>query len=208
MFALAICGSPRRNGNTATLLKTALEPLKASGWETELFELAGKKIRGCLSCGMCMKTRNMECAMKNDVLHEELFPKMLRADAILIGSPTYFAGITPEMKAVIDRAGFVALANGGAFAGKIGAGVVAARRGGAIHVYDTINHFFLNSQMLVPGSVYWNMGYGTARGEVGADAEGLANMTHLGKVVGWLGRSVLPNLDSFPKAVPELEAVD
>lgn len=208
MFALAICGSPRKNGNTAILLQAALEPLKQSGWETELFELAGKKIRGCLSCGMCMKTRNMECAIKNDVLHQELFPKMLRADAIFIGSPTYFAGITPEIKALIDRAGFVALANGGAFAGKIGAGVVAARRGGAIHVYDTINHFFLNSQMLVPGSVYWNMGFGTARGEVNADAEGLANMKHLGKVVGWLGMSVQANKESFPKAIPELEAVD
>ena len=207
MFALAISGSPRKNGNTAILLNTVLEPLRQTGWETELFELAGKKIRGCLSCGVCMNKRDGHCAVKNDVLHEELFAKMLRADAIVLGSPTYFAGITPEIKAVIDRAGFVALANGGLFAGKIGAGVVAARRGGAIHVYDTLNHFFLVSQMLAPGSTYWNMGYGTARGEVESDAEALANMRHLGHVIGWLGESLRPRMDTFPKVNPKLKDV-
>lgn len=207
MFALAISGSPRKSGNTAILLKTALEPLRQAGWETELFELAGKKVRGCLSCGTCMKKRDGYCAVKNDVLHEELFAQMLRADAVILGSPTYFAGITPEMKALIDRAGFVALANGGLFAGKIGAGVVAARRGGAIHVYDTLNHFFLVSQMLVPGSTYWNMGYGTARGEVESDAEALANMRHLGRVIGWLGESLRPRMSAFPKAEAALEDV-
>lgn len=207
MFALAISGSPRKNGNTAILLNTVLEPLRQTGWETELFELAGKKIRGCLSCGTCMKKCDRHCAVKNDVLHEELFAKMLRADAIVLGSPTYFAGITPEIKAVIDRAGLVAQANGGLFAGKIGAGVVAARRGGAIHVYDTLNHFFLVSQMLVPGSTYWNMGYGTARGEVESDAEALANMRHLGRVIGWLGESLRPHMDTFPNVNPKLKDI-
>ncbi len=208
MFALAICGSPRKHGNTARMLQTALEPLAQSGWETELFELAGKTVRGCLSCGVCMKRCDQSCAVKNDVLHQELFSKMLRADALLLGSPTYFADITPELKAVIDRAGFVAQANGGLFAGKIGAAVVAARRGGAIHVYDSINHFFLISQMIVPGSLYWNMGFGTARGEVEADAEAMSNMRHLGRVIGWLGLCLAPRKASFPKSVPELEAVD
>ena len=207
MFALAISGSPRKKGNTAILLNTVLEPLRQAGWETELFELAGQKVRGGLSCGTCMKKHDGYCSVKNDVLHEKLFAKMLRADAIVLGSPTYFAGITPEMKAVIDRAGFVALANGGLFAGKIGAGVVAARRGGAIHVHDTLNHFFLVSQMLVPGSIYWNMGYGTARGDVESDAEALANMRHLGRVIGWLGESLHPRMSTFPKANAELEDV-
>lgn len=208
MIALAICGSPRKNGNTATLLRAALEPLRQSGWETELFELAGKNITGCRSCGTCIRKRNGECAIKNDLLHEELFPRMLKADAILIGSPTYFAGITPELKAVIDRAGFVALANGGAFAGKIGAAVVAERRGGAIHVYDTINHFFLISEMLVPGSTYWNLGFGTIPGEVAHDREAMENMNHLGRTIAWLGNAVSSCTLPFPGSGKKISRPD
>lgn len=208
MIALAICGSPRKNGNTATMLQAVLAPLKQAGWETELFELAGKNITGCRSCGTCIRKRNMECAIKNDVLHKELFPKMLRADAIILGSPTYFAGMTPELKAVIDRAGFVALANGGAFSGKIGAAVAAERRGGAIHVYDSINHFFLISQMLVPGSTYWNMGFGTIPGEVANDDEAMANMNHLANVIAWLGNAVSTCRQPFPKVSKKLARTD
>ena len=208
MIALAICGSPRKNGNTATLLRAALEPLRQSGWETELFELAGKKITGCRSCGTCIRKRNGECAIKNDLLHEELFPRMLKADAILIGSPTYFAGITPELKAVIDRAGFVALANGGVFAGKIGAAVVAERRGGAIHVYDTINHFFLISEMLVPGSTYWNLGFGTIPGEVAHDREAMENMNNLGRTIAWLGNAVSSCTLPFPGSGKKISRPD
>lgn len=150
----------------------------------------------------------MECIIKNDVLHEELFPKMLKADAIILGSPTYFAGITPELKAVIDRAGFVALANGGSFSGKIGAAVVAERRGGAIHVFDSINHFFLISQMLVPGSTYWNMGFGTIPGEVSNDREAMDNMTHLGTVIAWLGNAISSCNLPFPKNSKKISRPD
>ena len=105
MYALAICGSPHKRGNTALLLGAALEPLIQQGWETEIFPLAGKHIRGCNACGQCIKKRDRQCAIKTDCLNEEILPRLFRADAILIGSPTYFAGITLEMKAVIDRAG-------------------------------------------------------------------------------------------------------
>lgn len=130
MYALAMCGSPHKHGNTALLLEAVLEPLIRQGWETEIFPLAGKQIRGCIACGQCRKRRDWQCAIKTDCLIEEILPRLFRADAIIIGSPTYFAGITSEMKAVIDRGGFVALANGGLLAGKIGAAAVAARRGG------------------------------------------------------------------------------
>lgn len=199
MYALAICGSPHKHGNTALLLETVLEPLIRQGWETEIFPLAGKQIRGCIACGQCIKRRDWQCAIKTDCLNEEILPRLFRADAIIIGSPTYFAGITSEMKAVIDRGGFVALANGGLLAGKIGAAVIAARRGGPVHVFDPINHFFLMSQMVVPGSLYWNFGFGTVAGEVERDAEGMANMRDLGPRSRGSGKRLRPPWLAFPK---------
>ena len=112
--------------------------------------------------------------------------KMLEADAIILGSPSYFADMTSDMKALIDRSGFVAATNGGLLAGKVGAAVAVHRRGGATHVFDSINHFFLMSRMIVPGSIYWNFGVGRAPGEVESDQEGLRNMEDLGETIAWL----------------------
>ena len=109
------------------------------------------------------------------------------------------AAVSADLKALIERAGYVAYANNHAFSGKIGAAVVAVRRGGATHVYDTINHMFQMSRMILPGSTYWNMGYGLNKGEVSEDKEGLANMRHVGKCIDWLGRSIKPNIANFPK---------
>lgn len=201
MYALAINGSPRENGNTAILLNTVLEALALKNWDTELFQLAGKKVEPCLACYKCRENRDMHCAIKNDVLHKDgLFEKMIKADAIIIGSPTYFAGITPKIKAVIDRAGFTSGANGQLFAGKIGAAVVALRRGGAINVFDTINHFFLISQMIVPGSTYWNMGFGLQEGEIKEDDEAMVNMNHLAQAINWLGQTTANSKIPYPKA--------
>jgi multimeric flavodoxin WrbA len=199
MYALAVNGSPRPQGNTEILLQRVLEPLNAAGWETELIQIGGKKIRGCMACYKCFEQKNSRCAMDNDVLNPTL-EKMLRADAIILGSPTYFSDVSAEMKALLDRSGFVARANDRAFKGKIGAAVVAVRRGGATHVYDTINHMFLMNQMIVPGSLYWNMGYGLKKGEVESDTEGLNNMANLGRVIAWLGQAIKPHLNSFPDA--------
>jgi hypothetical protein len=110
---------------------------------------------------------------------------LLKADAMILGSPTYFAAVSADLKALIERAGYVAYANGHTFSGKIGAAAVAVRRGGATHVYDTINHMFQMSRMIMPCSTYWNMGYGLNKGEVNEDEEGLANMRHLGKSIDW-----------------------
>jgi multimeric flavodoxin WrbA len=153
MKAIAINGSPRRGGNTEIMLKKVLEPLEAAGWSTEYRQIGGKPVRGCMACLKCVEMRNGRCIIENDPINDYL-EQMYSADAIILGSPTYFADVTSELKALIDRAGFVALANGGAFSGKIGAAVVAVRRGGATHVFDTINHMFLISSMIVPGSLY------------------------------------------------------
>lgn len=198
MYALAINGSPRKGGNTEILLKRVLEPLAAAGWETELVQVGGKSIHGCLACGKCAEKKNLQCIIDNDILNETM-ARMLKADAIILGSPTYFTDVTAEMKALLDRSGYVALANGRVFCGKIGAAVVAMRRAGAIHVYDTINHMFLINQMIVPGSSYWNLGVGREKGEVENDAEGLRNMDNLGRTIAWLGAAIAPHMATFPE---------
>ena len=195
MYAIAVNGSPRKGGNTELLLKEVLEQLKGCGWETELVRVGGTDIRGCIACNQCFENQDNECSLKNDNFNE-IFAKMLKADAMILGSPTYFAAVSADLKALIERAGY---ANNHAFSGKIGAAVVAVRRGGATHVYDTINHMFQMSRMIMPGSTYWNMGYGLNKGEVSNDAEGLANMRHLGKAIDWLGRLIKPNLESYPR---------
>jgi multimeric flavodoxin WrbA len=205
MKAVAINGSPRPGGNTEIMLKKVLEPLEASGWETEILRIGGKAVRGCLACMKCVEKRNGRCIIENDPINHYL-EKMYAADAIILGSPTYFADVTSELKALIDRAGFVALANGGAFSGKIGAAVVAVRRGGATHVFNTINHMFLTSSMIVPGSLYWNLGVGTDKGEVSGDEEAMRNMSHLGQTIDWLGKAMASATAStpFPKVAVEL----
>jgi len=185
MKAIAINGSPRKGGNTEYLLNKVLEPIAAAGIEIELIQVGGKAIRGCMACGKCRENQDRKCVINND-MGNEVIAKLLECDAMILGSPTYFADMTPELKAVIDRAGYVALANGRLFKRKIGAGVAVNRRGGAIHVQDSINHMFLMSQMIVPGSTYWNMGVGREIGEVAGDEEALNNMRDLGETIAWL----------------------
>jgi multimeric flavodoxin WrbA len=205
MKAVAINGSPRPGGNTEILLKKVLEPLEAAGWDTEVLRIGGKAVRGCMACMKCVEKQNGRCIIENDPINEYL-EKMYAADAIILGSPTYFADVTSELKALIDRAGFVAMANDGAFSGKIGAAVVAVRRGGATHVFNTINNMFLISSMIVPGSLYWNLGVGTDKGEVNGDAEAMRNMSHLGQTIAWLGTALasVPETSPFPKLAVEL----
>jgi multimeric flavodoxin WrbA len=185
MKALAINGSPRKGGNTEILLRKVLEPIAAAGHATEYVQVGGTRIRGCTACGACGRIKNRQCVIDDDIFNLA-FAKMIDADAIVIGSPSYFGDLTAETKALIDRAGYVALANGGLLRRKIGAAVVAQRRGGGIHVMDSINHLFLMSEMVVPGSTYWNFGLGTAPGDVLEDAEGLRNMQNLGEQIAWL----------------------
>jgi multimeric flavodoxin WrbA len=185
MKVVAINGSARRNGNTTRLIETAFGPLREAGIECELVELAGKEVRGCTACMKCREKKDGQCHGRRD-FGNEVIDRLRDADGIILGSPTYFADVSAEMKAVIDRVGYVSMGNGGFFTRKPGAAVVAVRRGGAIHVFDTINHFFLISQMVVVGSSYWNMGIGREKGEVEGDEEGMRTMVRLGENMAWL----------------------
>ena len=185
MKALAINGSPRKGVNVEILLRRALEPIFAAGHETEIVQIGGARLRGCIACGSCGRNRNRRCALEDDDFNA-VFAKMLEADAILIGTPTYFADMTADVKALIERAGYVSLANGGLLRRKIGAAVVAGRRSGGVNVMDSINHLFLMTEMIVPGSTYWNFGLGLSPGDVLNDEEGMENMKNLGEQIAWL----------------------
>ncbi len=191
MKVVAFNGSARKDGNTAILIQRVLAILEQEGIETEFIQLAGEQIHGCTACGVCGKIQNRECKIVNDNVNAYI-AKMAEADGIILGSPTYFSMMTPELKALIDRAGFVARANGDMFKRKVGAAVVAVRRAGGIPTFDAINHFFLISQMIVPGSSYWNVGVGRAKGDVEKDEEGLKTMDDLGKNMAWLIKQLKP----------------
>ena len=189
MKVVAFNGSARKDGNTAILVNVVFKELKKAGIKTELVQLSGKKIRGCTACGKCFKNQDKRCAVKGDVLND-CIEKMLEADGIILASPTYFSDVSTEMKALIDRAGFVAKANQDMFRRKVGTSVVAVRRAGAIHAFDTMNHFFFISQMIVPGSSYWNIGIGLAPGDVKGDDEGIMTMQTLGANMAWLMKKI------------------
>lgn len=186
MRIIAFNGSPRKGGNTARYLETVFEPLQEAGCKTELVQVGGEKLRGCNGCMSCRKSKNGRCIFDDDPLNSWI-AAMRKADAILIGSPVYFSDMTPETKALIDRAGYVLRGlDENPLSRKVGAGVAVARRAGSVHTLMGINQFFFVNDMIVPGSSYWNIGIARAVGDADADEEGIATMRHLGENIAWL----------------------
>lgn len=189
MKVVAFNGSARKGGNTATLLQQVLEEIAMEGIETELIELAGRAVPGCIACFKCFERKNLQCAVDNDIINEAI-AKMTEADGILLGSPTYFANVSASMKGLIERCGMVSRANGDMFKRKVGAGVVAVRRAGASHVFSSLNNFFTIGQMIIVGSSYWNIGIGRDPGDVLNDQEGIRTMQDLGRNMAWLIKKI------------------
>lgn len=185
MKVVAINGSPRHDGNTEIMLNKVLETVAKHGHETNLIQIGGTDIHGCRGCWACKKLQNRKCVFNDDILNE-ILEEVYTADAIVLGTPSYFSDMTPELKAFIDRAGVVALGNGKLFKHKIGAAVVAERRGGGSSIQASIHHMFLMSEMIIPGSTYWNFGFGCDKGEVANDCEAMANMENLGENICFL----------------------
>lgn len=185
MKVIAFNGSARKDSNTAILINHVLDELNKEGIETELYQLAGKKLHGCKGCYQCYINQDKQCAIKDDIANE-CIAKMIEAEGVILGSPVYVADVSPEMKALIDRACMVAKANGGMLRRKVGTGVVAVRRAGSVRTMDSINHLFFISEMIVPGSSYWNMAFGLEKGDVNNDAEGIQTMKTLGENMAWL----------------------
>ena len=185
MKIYAINGSARKRGNTHTLIEAALEPLREAGHDCEVISLAGLTVGGCTACALCRKHADGKCHGRDDDLNP-IIERMWDADALILASPTYFADITAEMKAFIDRVGYVNRGNGNPLSRKVGAALVTARRGGAIHAFDSISHLFTISDMVMVGSTYWGIAYGGAVGEVAQDDEGIRTAHRTGENVAWL----------------------
>ncbi|MDY0088412.1 MAG: flavodoxin family protein [Coriobacteriia bacterium] len=185
MKVVAVNGSARKGGNTAIMIEAAFAPLRQAGIACEMISLAGKTVGGCTACMRCRHEADRQCHGRDD-FGNEVITALDSADGILLASPVYFADITPELKAIIDRAGYVARGNAGMFTRKVGSGITVHRRAGAIHALDSINHFFLISDMIVVGSSYWNLGVGGTKGDADGDEEGLRTMRRLGENMTWL----------------------
>lgn len=191
MKVTAFNGSPREDGNTSILIEKVFSILEKEGIECEEIQIGGRTVHGCTACMQCFENQDMKCIIDEDIVND-CIQRMDQSDGIIIGSPTYYSDLTPEVKGLIDRAGYVSSANDDFLERKIGTGVVSERRAGAIHVLDSINHFFLINQMMIPGSSYWNLGKGRDKGEVKNDHEAIKTMKDLAKNFSWL----LKNLNS------------
>jgi len=198
MKVLAINGSPKNDGNTAQAMKLLLEEVQNAGIETEMYTIGNKAIRGCLACGQCVEKSNGRCNAFDDTVNE-LIPKMLAADGLVLGSPTYFAGINGTLKSFLDRAFF---ATRGRMRLKFGAAVVAVRRSGGIEVFDQLNKYFQISEMTTVGSCYWNVIHGMAPGEIHQDLEGIRVMKTAGRNLAWLLKLAEQGQGKIPQPEP------
>lgn len=182
MKVVGFNGSPRKDGNTGILIHKVFRELEQEGVETELVQLSHKKIHGCIACYKCVENKDRRCAVNDDAANEYI-EKITQAQGVVMGSPVYFMDVTPEMKALIDRAGFVSRSNGGMYKNKVGALVAAARRTGAMHTLDTMSHFFMSMEMITVGRA---IGVGRDKGDVEKDEEGLMLASALGQRMAWL----------------------
>jgi multimeric flavodoxin WrbA len=182
MKVVGFNGSPRKDGNTGILIRRVFHELEKEGIETELVQLSHKRIHGCVACYKCFENKDQRCAVNDDAANEYI-EKMTLAQGIVLGSPVYFMDVTPEMKALIDRAGFVSRSNGGMFRNRVGSLVAAVRRAGAVHTIDTMSHFFLSMEMCIVGRA---IGMGADKGDVEKDGEGMLQVDALGQRMAWL----------------------
>ena len=164
MKVIAINGSARKDGNTAYLINVVLDELQQSDIDTEMIQLGGERLSGCMACRGCSAKQNMECVINDDIVND-CIKAMAAADGIILGTPVYCAEVSSQLKTLIDRAG-------------------------ALPAFHAINSFFTIQEMIVVGSNYWNHGFGREIGEVAHDAEGIDTMTVLGRNMAWLLKKI------------------
>ena len=180
MKVLLVNGSPRAKGCTYTALTEVAKALESDGIETEIFQVGAKPVRDCIAC---MKCRELKRCVFDDDVANVLIEKAKTADGFVFGSPVYYAHPSGILLSVLDRAFY---AGGYAFAGKPGASVVSARRGGTAASFDVVNKYFGICQMPVVSSSYWNMVYGKTPDEVRRDEEGMQTMRNLGQNMAYM----------------------
>ena len=179
MKALLINGSPNEKGCTYTALSEVAATLEENGVEAKIVSIGKQPIRGCIGCGGCAGKNR--CVFNEDPVNA-LIEEMETADALVIGSPVYFASPNGNLTSLLDRFFYA----GGCFAHKPAAAVASARRAGTTVTLDDLNKYFQIRQMPVVSSTYWNMVHGNRPEEVLKDEEGLQTMRNLGRNMAWL----------------------
>ena len=182
MKVIGFNGSARKDGNTNTMIGHLLQEIDKEGIETELVQLSAKPIHGCISCYKCFENKDQRCSVKSDAANEYI-EKMMMAQGIVLGSPAYFQDVTAGMKALIERAGFVGLANGRMYKNKVGAAVSCFRRSGGMHTIETMSHFFFSNELIIAGRA---MSVAREKGEMDKDEEGVQTAKTLGQKIAWM----------------------
>lgn len=179
MKVIALNGSPIKNGNTRLALDTACKELNGQGIDTEILDIGSLKITGCRACGGCAKLGR--CVMDDGF--NELAEKAAAADGLIVGSPVYYADINGTLKCFLDRFFYV---HGSKMRFKPAAAVVALRRSGVTHAYQTIYNYFTISEMLITPTAYWPGAHGRLPGEAEQDLEGMYIARGIGKNMAYL----------------------
>jgi multimeric flavodoxin WrbA len=195
MKVLAFNGSPHPNGSTNTSLKIIADELSKKGIETEIVQVGGKTIKGCVACYKCRELKR--CVYSNDIVNEYV-EKIASYDGIIIGSPVYYAGIAGTLKCFLDRLFF----SGPSMRYKVGAAVVALRRSGGVTTFQQINNYFNLTQMVITPSQYWNVIHGTNSEEVVQDKEGVQIIQTIGQNMAWLLQTIEKGRDAISEPVP------
>lgn len=188
MKALLINGSPHEHGCTYTALREAASALEANGVETEIYHIGTKPIAGCIACGGCRKTG--KCVFDDGV--NDIAARLDEFDAVIVGSPVYYAGPSGQLCCFLDRLFF---SSSRGLSGKPAAAVVSCRRGGASAAFDRLNKYFTINNMPIVSSQYWNQVHGMTPDEVRRDEEGLQTMRTLGRNMAWLLKSIAAGSD-------------
>ena len=202
MKVVAFNGSPRKEGNTYYALKVIGEELAKEGIDSEIIQVGDKAVRGCLACNGCVKNQNERCVITTDEVNDWI-QKMKEADGVLLGSPVHYSGIAGTMKSFLDRAFYVTSVNKSMLRNKVGATVVAVRRSGGVSTFDSLNHYIMYSEMVMPTSNYWNVTHGLKPMEAEQDDEGNQIMRVLGKNMAWLLKVLEAGKAQVPPVSPE-----
>lgn len=188
MRAIAISGSPRRGGNTDTLLLRCLAGLASAHCDTELIRVCDYNVKPCKACGGCKRLGDGSCTQKDDDF-APLLAQVLRADIIVVGSPVYFGSATPQLMALLDRVGYVSRQSENKLSRKVGGAVAVARRAGQNFTFAQLTYWFLINDMIVPGSSYWNVGTALDPGDILNDAEALRTIDRFAENLAWVAHA-------------------
>ena len=203
MNVLAINGSPRIKGNTNIALNFVAKELEMEGIQTNILQLGTDVVKCCKACGVCGKTLDERCVIDDDIVNDAI-QMMIKADAIIFASPVHFAGMSSNLKALMDRAFYVAGKNNGLFRHKVGGAIAVTRRSAGVVTFNALTNYMLFAEMLVPGGNYWNVVHGRDIGEVEQDVEGLQTLKTFAKNMAWVMKLIEHGKDILP--APKFEA--